>query len=67
MASQGCETKQTNNENEQNCEWLSIDEESWEQTIVFTQNLGWHQEYGVKDEGYPKQTVTPSTNELNSQ
>ena len=56
MASQWCETKQTKNENEYNYEWHSKDEQSWEQMIMFRQNLGRHLDYGVKDEAYPKKT-----------
>ena len=39
MTSQRRETKQTKNENEQNYEWCSNDEESWEHMIMFRQNL----------------------------
>ena len=56
MESQWCETKQTKNENELNHESHSNDEQYQEQLSMFRLNLGWHPDYEVKDEGYPKQT-----------
>ena len=37
-------------------EQRSNDEQSWEQMIMFRQNLGWHPDYGVKEGVYPKKT-----------